>query len=79
LRKLIRDYCICEIHSAEYMEVHASVWPQELARDVMVELLRLKKNCDEDNPVISTGRINSFKDKFRYHQHGKDHPRCPPE
>jgi hypothetical protein len=45
----------------------------------MVELLRLKKNCDEENPVISTGRINDFKDKCRYHQHGKDHPRCPPE
>ena len=75
-RKLMRDYCICETHSIEYMDVHASVWPLELARDVIVEFVRLKKACDEDNPVILTGRIDYSDDKCRYHQHGKDHPRC---
>jgi hypothetical protein len=72
-RKLIRDYCICETHGGDHMDVYLSGWPLELTRDVTAEFLGLM-DSSKDDMVILTGRIADFKDKCRYHQHSKEHP-----
>jgi len=75
LRKLLRDYCVYETHGSGYMEMYYSGWPSELTRDVTAEFLRIM-DCSKEKSVITIQRNVGTMEKCRYHQHGKDHPRC---
>lgn len=80
LRKLMRDDCVYETVSAEYIDLHFGEYPSEFTRDVTVEYTRIKNlsrtsaekhiwHCHEDKDW-------ELVDKCHYHQHDDKHPRC---
>lgn len=83
LRKLLRDTLVHETYSREYMLVHDSIYPMELARDVAVDFLRLKDANETEilqsvyGPSVKDAK--RAEDKCRYHQHDEEHPRCVPK
>lgn len=81
MRKLLRDTLVHETYSGQYMFLHDSVYPIELARDAAVEFLRLKDvNCAKSiQSVYSNVDVAKGKDKCYYHQHSEQHPRCVPK
>ena len=81
LRKLIRDECVYETNSSDYMQMHIVSYHAEFTRDVLVEFLRLRdpKLRETVHDVYQLhGKHGRNVDKCHYHQHDETHPRCAP-
>lgn len=81
LRKLMRDDCVYETDSVNYMRLHVEGGHPDFARDVMVEFLRLRDHNATrkvENVYSLHDNHRALVDKCHYHQHDKDHPRCVP-
>jgi hypothetical protein len=82
LRKLMRDECVYEQRSGDYMDMHVQGNHPEFTRDVLVESMRLKdyNGYERVNRVYRlTKDRGRFIDKCHYHQHNETYPRCVPE
>lgn len=75
LRKLMRDTCVYDSTSSTYMEYHLGYGHPEFARDVMVELLKLR-DSNSTKKVEDVYDKDLSVNKCHYHQHDKSHPRC---
>jgi hypothetical protein len=82
LRKFMRDECVYETQSSEYMDYHVESAHPDFTRDAMVEFLRLRdENLEEkiENVYSIHDKHMRNADKCHYHQHSETHPRCVPE
>jgi hypothetical protein len=82
LRKMVRDECVYQVYSSDYMDSHVEPGHPEFSRDVMVEFLRLRdSNLNENVGDVYKLHVGhrKYTDKCHYHQHDETHPRCVPE
>lgn len=82
LRKLMRDECVYETNSVDYMALHVEPRHPEFFRDVMVEFVRLR-DVNLNKKIEDVYQLHDKHgrniDKCHYHQHSETYPRCEPE
>lgn len=82
LRKLIRDYWICESASTrtDPERLRAADFPSECMQDIAIEMLRTSGEIPTDYHYVHFKTVQTIcsEDMCRYHQHDELHPGCVP-
>ena len=74
LRRLCRDYYMCEVSPSELEDIHKGVFCFQFLQDVILEFHGLAFGDGPDDQRTYASCVD--REKCYYHQHDDEHPRC---